>query len=174
MLLRRVLLSCALSSLFGCLDVSTGSGSDTGGAGAGALDAGADAGPKGLGCGTDGVTGVTLCLGVDRCPAQIIDKDLWPGCGYRLGATGFDLQCVCDDELCPIGTPTRCEDVTTLLEEQSQLMVCAQRAEGRCVRPAGAVSSSSGGGSDEVPCDRNCAQTCGGDPGCLQWCGCAS
>lgn len=173
--MRIVLASSALAvvvcAVAACVDLTAGQG---GGAGEPTTtgDAGLETGVvlEGAGCGTDGITGVTLCLAVSTCPEHVIDKDLWPGCGYRLGPGGFDMQCVCDDELCPIGTPLTCEQIPTLLEAQSQIMVCAGRAEGRCVRPGGASSS---GGTAAGGCDRECAKLCGGENGCLEQCGCA-
>lgn len=175
--MRLVLL--ALASLVtlataACVDISAGKGGDTSGdQTGGGEDAGLEGGYRleGAGCGTDGTTGVTLCLAVSTCPDQVFDKDLWPGCGYRLGPAGYDMQCVCDDELCPIGTPLSCEQISTLLDAQSQIGVCASRAEGRCVRPAGGGNTS--GGAPSGRCDKECAKICGGENGCLEQCGCA-
>lgn len=163
----------ALCALIACVDLSAGtSGNGGGGGGKDDEDEGLDASTltlQGAGCGTDATTGITLCLAVNVCPDIVFDADLWPGCGFRLGPAGFDLQCVCDDQLCPIGTPTTCEQIPTLLAQQSQLMVCAGAAEGRCVRPTP-------GATNETPttprCDRACAQACGGEYGCLEQCGC--
>lgn len=155
-----------------CVDISAGKGGEAAELQSDTTDGGLEGGYvlEGAGCGTDGITGVTLCLAVSTCPEQVIDKDLWPGCGYRLGPAGFDMQCVCDDELCPIGTPLTCEHIAALLESQSQIGVCASRAEGRCVRPGG---TGSGGGSSAGTCNKECAKVCGGENGCLEQCGCA-
>jgi hypothetical protein len=127
---------------------------------------------QGAGCGTDGITGVTLCLAVNICPNDIIDSDLWPGCGFRLTPAGFDMQCICDDEVCPIGTPLTCDQIAPLLDAQSQIAVCASAAEGRCVKGTAAASSSSGTAATGT-CDKACAQQCYGENGCLEQCGCA-
>ena len=165
--LPLVLLASASTSA--CVDVSAGKGTtSTAGSGPDAGDAGAVVTLQGAGCGTDAATGVTLCLAVSVCPDVIIDADLWPGCGFRLGPAGFDLQCVCDTQLCPIGTPLTCEQIQPLLDAQSQLAVCASAGDGRCITPA---SSTSGGAAST--CDRACAQGCYGENGCLEGCGCA-
>ena len=164
-----VVVACAVAA---CVDLTAGQGGSSESTASATDDSGLEAGVvlQGAGCGTDGITGVTLCLAVSTCPDQVIDKDLWPGCGYRLGPAGFDMQCVCDDELCPIGTPLTCEQIPVLLEAQSQVMVCASRAEGRCVRPNGGTTS---GGTTDSGCDRECAKLCAGENGCLEQCGCA-
>ena len=155
-----------------CVDLTAGQGAATAAAEPGADDAGLGNGValEGAGCGTDGITGVTLCLAVSICPNDIIDADLWPGCGYRLTPAGFDLQCVCDSQICPIGTPLTCEQIAPLLEAQTQIGVCASAGEGRCVGPAAASSSS---GAAATGCNKACAQQCYGENGCLEQCGCA-
>lgn len=156
-----------------CVDLTAGQGgSDTA-----PSDSTADAGLgngvtlEGAGCGMDGTTGVTLCLAVSICPNDIIDAELWPGCGYRLTPAGFDLQCVCDNQVCPIGTPLTCDQIAPLLEAQTQIGVCASAFDGRCVTPTAASSSS--GSTTTTGCNKACAQQCGGENGCLEQCGCA-
>lgn len=172
--MRLPVLAFAIACMvLACVDITAGKNGDTSSdQTVSDSDAGLEGGYRleGAGCGTDAITGVTLCLAVSTCPNHILDSELWPGCGYRLGPAGFDMQCVCDDELCPIGTPLSCEQIPALLESQSQISVCASRAEGRCVRPNAGTGTTSGGGSS---CDRECAKNCGGENGCLEQCGCA-
>lgn len=162
-------------ALVACVDLTAGQGGgDTTAAADPTSDGGLEGGLslQGAGCGTDGITGVTLCLAVSLCPNDIIDSDLWPGCGFRLTPSGFDMQCVCDSHVCPIGTPLTCEQIAPLLAEQTQIGVCASAGEGRCVTPA-ATSGTSGGGVSPSGCDKACAQQCYGENGCLEQCGCA-
>jgi hypothetical protein len=63
----------------------------------------------------------------------VIDSAAYPECGFRIRGDAYDLVCLCQDYLCPIGIPLRCEDIPPLMREQSQLTVCAQINEGRCV-----------------------------------------
>lgn len=84
-------------------------------------------------CGKDPQSGVELCLAVSACPDLVIDSAQFPECGYRVRGQAYDLVCLCQDYLCPIGLPQTCKDVESLLREQSVISVCGQINEGRCV-----------------------------------------
>jgi hypothetical protein len=88
---------------------------------------------KGLNCGKDPATGVTLCLGVSTCPTSQVDPDVFPACGFRVDGAKYDLVCLCDNQLCPVGPVVRCADIGTLLASQSVISVCNQANDGRCV-----------------------------------------
>jgi len=90
------------------------------------------AGPQGIDCATDPYTGTILCSGVSSCPGLLVDHDVYPDCGFRIRGTSFDLQCPCYGGLCPIGSPSTCQDAAALLDAQSEYTVCAQYNEGRC------------------------------------------
>jgi hypothetical protein len=85
------------------------------------------------------------------------------------GAT-LDLECVCGDSLCPIGVATNCNDAQKLLGAQSALLVCQQVNDGRCVTLS--VDAGNSGGATSTTCDHTCQSECGGDPSCMQICGC--
>jgi hypothetical protein len=169
--------------LAGCLQISTGQG-DGGAPPAAAADGGArgDAGgvdAGGTGCGTDPMTGVTLCIGINACPGLTVDQSVYGGCGFRQGgASPYDLECVCaGGAVCPIGAATSCETAQQLLaQEQSALVVCQQVATGGCLSPSGGGSSGGGGsgsssGGLSEAC-QTCVAGCGGTPACYQSCGC--
>lgn len=180
--LTCALLACA--SLLGsaCLQVSTGTDSSgtggTSGSDAGTTSSGdSSTGSTGVNCGADPETGVTLCLGTSACPNMSIDTSAFPNCGFRPGGSGFDVECICNGaELCPVGVPTSCDEVTQLLtQQQSALQVCQQVATGGCLGiDAGSGAGSSSGGSTtglSTEC-QTCVSGCGGTPACYQSCGC--
>jgi len=158
-------------ALSGCMQVSTG---PTDPAASAAADAGAssqEAGPHGTGCGTDQVTGVILCSGVDTCPGLGVDPSAWNGCGFRgTGGSTLDLECVCGGALCPIGVAATCDQASQLLTSQNLLAVCQQVSEGRCVALTTGTTGSSGG--VKLTCNQGCLVGCGTAPDCLQICGC--
>jgi hypothetical protein len=128
--------------------------SATSDAGTGTTD-GASGGAQvtGAGCAQDPTTGVTLCQAVSLCPDLVIDTDLYPGCGFRVNGRVIDIECVCNDSVCPVGVPATCAQAKQLLGVQSAAIVCAQVNEGRCTSPA-----SGGGGRGDAAasgCDRD-------------------
>jgi len=171
--MSRLLVVLALVPLAACLQLGTpsdaGAGGNAGAAGSSPLDAGL---PPALGtqCGVDPSSGITLCLGITSCPTVIVDPDQLPGCGYRISGSAIDLECLCNDSLCPVGSAASCGDAKALLAEQSAQSVCAGIAEGRCtvVNPSKMNASSNTGAS----CDKNCRAECSGNPDCIALCGC--
>ena len=167
----RVPFACAtVASLFtiallGCV-LPKSTGSDAGAAAAAASEAGSDVTATGAYCGRDPESGATLCSAISLCPSLVIDSDAWPGCGFRVNGAVIDMECACSGALCPIGVAPSCADAARLLGGQTQPQVCLQVGDGRCVTPAarGTGTTSS--------CDRDCAAQCGGDPSCVQICGC--
>lgn len=159
--------------LVGCLQLGPGSGlgsgaaSGDGGSKSAALANSTDAGPSGTNCFEDPASQVILCERIDLCPGVRVDPGAFPNCGFRMrvGAR-LDLECLCGTALCPVGVPTRCDQVKPLLDVQSALIVCGQRAEGRCVD----VATTDGGVVGT--CDKACAAECVGSPACIQLCGC--
>ena len=103
-ILSRCCRLAALAALAACGNTSVGTGSGSGAAGDGGSGA-ASASVKGLGCGVERETGALLCAGVSVCPGLLVDQAIYPGCGFRANGSTFDLQCACQDVLCPIGTP---------------------------------------------------------------------
>jgi len=165
------LLPLALCSCIG-LSLGQGGSSDAGSSSSsttGTSDASAEGGgATGINCGQDTTTGVTLCLGISTCPGLTIDPDAMPGCGFRVSGGGatLDLECVCNDYVCPVGVATSCAQAKTLLSSQTEPQVCTQVNDGRCVQgtPTTPPPSSS--------CDKTCESECGGDPSCIKACGC--
>lgn len=166
--MRRVIVFAVVVPLAACLQLSTGqqTGADSGPL----VDAAKqDAGPTGTGCIEDAPSRVELCAALDVCPGVAFDRDALPDCGFRLNSGGvFDLECLCNgNELCPVGVASSCDQAKRLLSSQSATLVCRQVAEGRCVS---LVTPDAGGGASI--CDKQCAGQCGGDPSCIQGCGC--
>jgi hypothetical protein len=162
----RVLLLAA--PLMACMQIGTSAGAGPGsGGGSTSVDAGApDAGPTGTRCFEDPATRTVLCEEIAICPGVAVDPGAFPDCGFRLGAgRSLDLECLCGSALCPVGVPTTCAQANQLLDGQSALLVCQQRAYGLCVE---LVAPDAGGGT----CDTVCRAECAGTPSCLQLCGC--
>jgi hypothetical protein len=156
----------------GCAQITQGGSNDAGTSGEGGAapangaDPSADAGIKGDGCGIDGETGATLCAVTSLCPTVIVDRDVFPSCGFRIRGAQVDLLCACSGSLCPIGVFGTCAEAAALLSSQAELTVCAQVGEGRCT--TGTRAQPAGGGT----CDRGCLSECGGGAGCAELCGC--
>ena len=157
-----------------CLQLGTPGDSAAGSASAGAAgSASTDGGlppATGTNCGVDPGSGISLCLGISSCPTVRVDPDQFPGCGYRIAGNVIDLECLCNDSLCPMGSAASCEDAKALLADQSAQGVCAAIAEGRC--SAVNQSGASANGNTSSTCDKNCRAQCAGDPGCITLCGC--
>jgi hypothetical protein len=127
-------------------------------------DAG-DVAPVDDGCVVDSVSSVTLCTRISLCPGLAIDHDLYPDCGFRQPSASIDIQCICGDFICPLGVALSCAGARELMAQQSEIFACTQASEGRCAlrRPANPTAGS---------CDKACAASCSGDPGCFRLCGC--
>jgi hypothetical protein len=130
---RPLVVSLSLAFLCsGCLQIGTGSGNGGGGGSTPSTpsDAGADA-MKGVACGRDKVTGVELCAGVSGCPGLLVDPEAFPGCGFKPGT--LDLQCLCGDELCPMGSVAKtCAEAQYQLAEGNAAITCSQLGSGVC------------------------------------------
>jgi hypothetical protein len=151
-----------------CLQLTGSELGDAGAAPTPASSADAAAGPTGVtgtACALDSVSGVTLCTTIDLCPSLVVDHDLYPDCGFRVPGLSIDLECVCGDFLCAMGTALRCSQARDLLSQSSELAVCARQADGQCAARSPSKPAQSG-------CDRTCALECAGDPGCWKLCGC--
>ena len=168
--MRGVLSVLLLVSLSSCLQIGkqsdSGSSADAGSASAAGSSSSGGASATGTNCGVDPSSGVTLCLGISSCPSVRVDPDQFPDCGYRISGNRIDLECLCGDSLCPIGSAASCLDARALLSEESAQGVCAGIAEGRCqvVKQTSPTSTST--------CDKDCRTQCGGVPGCIKLCGC--
>jgi hypothetical protein len=142
----------------------------TGGSGGGD-DAGSSASPDaatGAGCTGNLGGNVSLCTYISVCPSIGVDHDQFPNCGFHIRGDVIDLECVCNGtSLCPMGAPTSCTQAAQLLKSQTELIVCQQVADDRCTS---LVSASADAGTN--PCNTECAGQCGGDPSCIQGCGC--
>jgi len=148
-----------------CLQIGTGDSADAAPPPPQMGDA-SDVVPRGLDCVVEPVSGTSLCTRISLCPGVAIDHDAFPNCGFRASSGSLEVDCLCGDFLCPIGTAIRCDQVPRLLAGQSEGLVCTQVSEGRCASLSPSASRDSGS------CDRSCLSTCGGDPGCTVLCGC--
>jgi hypothetical protein len=139
---------------------------DAGAAGSDGADASEPEEVTGLDCVTDTTSRVTLCTSISSCDGLAVDHDAFPNCGFRVGGSTIDLQCLCADALCPMGTSLSCAQARQLLADSTETLVCAQQNDGRCA--ARSVT-------EPVPtssCDRSCAEECVNSPACLELCGC--
>jgi hypothetical protein len=149
-----------------CLELPT-STTDDGGAAAGSGVAGdAAASVTGADCVTDPASRITLCTAVSLCPDLAVDHGLYPDCGFRVAGSTIDLECLCDDYVCPVGTALSCTQARQLLLDSTETIVCAQVSDDRCA-PRGTTGS-----APESTCDRSCAESCANSPSCLELCGC--
>lgn len=168
--LSSTLLLVLFSSLASCLQVgkASDSGANTDDANGASARAGSGGGAAttGSNCGVDPSTGVALCLGISSCPGVRVDPDQFPDCGFHVAGSKIDLECLCGDSLCPMGSAASCLDAKALLAEQSAQAVCAGVADGRC---QGVQQTSH---SSASTCDRDCRAQCSGVPGCVTLCGC--
>jgi hypothetical protein len=124
------------------------------------VDAGGD-----LGCIVDPLSRVTLCTSIAVCPGLAVDHDRFPHCGFRPAAGLIDIECFCDNFVCPLGATLTCGQARDLLMTQFELNACLQVNDGRCAPRS--VTPPTG-----TSCDKNCASMCAGDPGCIKLCGC--
>ena len=118
----------------------------------------------GQGCATDPDTKATLCTSTSLCPGLTVDQDQFPACGFVINGSVLDLECSCSGELCPMGAPTSCAAAAASLENGSALGVCTQVASDRCTGGPMATTNPN--------CDKTCESQCGGNPDCIQLCGC--
>jgi hypothetical protein len=164
----------SVSSLSGCVMPSATSDAGTTSTGdGGAL--GSDT--SGTGCGTDPTTGVTLCVGTSECPSLGVDQSVFPECGFYFTDGSIYLACLCANYLCPIGQPATCDQAAALLQSTNEGTVCGESTSNGCMEvSSGAVSTSSDTAATTTDagssCDESCYSTCGGDPDCIQLCGC--
>ena len=153
----------------GCLQISTGADAGTESSGATGTT-GASATLTGENCATDSTGTVTLCQGISTCPGVTVDPGAFPNCGFLVDGTSvLDVECVCSDSLCPIGVPQTCADVTALLNAQTELGICSQVSEGRCISLITTVDAST---TSTSTCTPDCQSECSGEPDCLVACGC--
>ena len=102
-----------------------------------------------------------------------VDQGTLSGCGFRIHAGAvIDLECLCGEELCPIGVPDTCAQASQLLSSQtSSLVVCEQASNGTCEQ-VGASDAGTSVNPSVSTCDRTCEGECAGEPDCIQLCGC--
>lgn len=119
--------------------------------------------PVALDCVRDQLTGVELCGAVSACPEVWVERDRFPHCGFRPRPGAIDLICACDNFICSMGMAVTCEQAKVLLQTQSELGVCMQVHEGRCLdsQPEKPPSSN---------CDPTCIAECAGNPTCYEFC----
>ncbi len=168
--MRAVIVSLFVIALSSCLQIGTPQGADGGAsssAAAGTAGTGGASTASGTNCGVDPSSGIALCLGISSCPSVRVDPDQFPDCGYRISGSVIDLECLCGDSLCPMGSAASCLDAKALLSDQSAQGVCAGIADGKC-----ALVKQTSLGSSSNTCDTDCRAQCSGVPGCITLCGC--
>ena len=135
-------------------------------------DAGASVAP-GVSCAADPTSGVTLCVGTNRCPGVSMDPNALPNCGFKTVVPSYDLECVCNGtELCPIGVASSCAEITTLLSNRTAADVCNQAGTGVC-KDLTSGTTTGAAGSTSSTCDTGCRAECAGSAACIaQVCGC--
>jgi hypothetical protein len=151
------------------LSSSSDGGADDGSAVTGG-DGGVPATAQGADCAQESTTGATLCTAISVCPNLAVDHDVYPNCGFRIRGMAIDVECVCNGQLCPLGSPTTCDQAAQLLQGQSEATVCTQVDEGRCT--GGTPAPAGSAGAPASTCDATCRTECAGDPSCLKMCGC--
>jgi hypothetical protein len=154
-------------AVVGCNLLQQLEGGGSGGSEAAPAAGGAKAAATGVDCGVDPQTSATLCLATTLCPGITIDSSVYPACGFRVRGAVVDVECSCSGSLCPLGATT-CAQAGELLASENYGVVCAQISASLCVAGVSASGSSSSGGS----CDTVCRDECGGDPTCIEACGC--
>lgn len=156
----------------GCVGLNLGTGSDST-ADAGTVAAtSSDGGAQGVACIVESTTGATLCTGNSSCGTLAVDHDVYPDCGFRVVGQNvtLDIECACPGAmLCPVGVAQSCTEAATMLQNQSEQVVCAQVSEGRCSAGAGTGST---GATSQNACNANCEAQCAGAPACIANCGC--
>jgi hypothetical protein len=93
-----------------------------------------------------------------------VDHDAYPNCGFRIPSSSIDLECICGNVLCPMGSAIVCTQARELLAYQAEVVVCTQASEGRCA----ALTTQ----NPVQTCSPSCAAECVSDPLCLRLCGC--
>jgi hypothetical protein len=158
----RPLHAVALVALSSCLQLGA---ENTDGGARNALTsdaAGAAQSNTGTGC-VDLGSGVQLCTSISLCPGVAVDHDAYPNCGFRMPGS-IDLECICGNVLCPMGSAISCTQARDLLASQAEVVVCTQASEGRCA----ALTTQ----NPVQTCSPSCAAECVSDPLCLRLCGC--
>jgi len=161
--MRRTLSLLALLLASGCIELGMPNEELDGGTDAQPDDDEPEPTPVGVDCVRDGVTNVELCAALTACPEVVVERDRFPHCGFRNRADQIDLVCACDNYICSMGLASTCQQAKGLLATQSELMVCMQVHEGRCVE-VGAPQPS------DPKCDPVCLSECAGAPSCYQLC----
>jgi len=159
------LVGCSLLQQLDGGTTSSGGGSTATTAAAGSTVA------VGASCGVDPDTGATLCLGNSLCPDITINSQVFPACGFRIDGAVIDIECSCGYSLCPLGATT-CATAQTLLASDNEGIVCAQLSAGTCAAGTPTTTTSASSSSSGGTCDTTCRDECGGDPTCIEACGC--
>lgn len=162
-------LALAQALVVGCVtavDTTTQSVGQTGQGGSATTVTG-----TGISCTLDTSTGATLCNGTTSCPNILVDAVKFPNCGFRTLKPSFDLECICfGNYLCPVGTVSSCQAVSTLFSATTISEVCNGVSLNYCKQGTGSVAQGTGGAFST--CDQSCYSSCVGAPACVVACGC--
>jgi hypothetical protein len=122
-----------------------------------------DQGPSGTVCNAVTET-YALCENLSTCPKVPIDPNAFPDCGYSIHGDPIDPECLCYGYACPMGAPSSCNDMQTLLTSGiTEKSVCNQVLAGHC-RDLG---------MDGTPTScQVCKWNCDGIQSCIWACAC--
>ena len=165
-------------ALGACVQVGTGGGTDPGGGGGGggAGEGGVDGGVSGTdasagtNCTVQTSGGSMLCEGLGRCPAVMVDQNVFTQCGFALTGSAAIFECECSGYLCSGGMAATCTEAAAVLQGQTSVSICNQLSSGGCTFEALGTTGSGAGTSST--CNTSCESSCVGDPACIQSCGC--
>jgi hypothetical protein len=124
---------------------------------------------------------------MSECPGVTVDQSVFPECGFFIDGPAIYIACLCSNYLCPLGEPGTCSQAASLLASSTGGTVCGEAEDNACtVLASGSGTTDSGSGvtadvgsgvtadvgSGSGGCDTTCESMCGGDPDCIQLCGC--
>ena len=165
-----VLFSIAALGLGACVlpSISTGAG-DAGSSSSSSSSKDAGSAPPVTGTSCTAVTStVTLCQTISLCASLTLNPKVFPQCGFRIHGQAIDPECVCGNQLCPIGAPTSCTEAAQATSgDVNYDSVCQEANVGQCT---GLNTGSSSGGTSTA-C-QTCMANCDNVPTCVDSCPC--
>ncbi|HEY2513578.1 MAG TPA: hypothetical protein VGI39_22070, partial [Polyangiaceae bacterium] len=164
------LVSIAGLGVAGCIVPSISTGAADGGSSSSSSssdDAGSPTAVTGTGCAAVTST-VTLCQTISLCPSLTLNAKVFPQCGFRIHDQAIDPECICGNQLCPIGAPTTCTEASQLSSgDVNYDSVCQEANVGQCT----SLSTGSSSGGTSTACQM-CIANCDNVPTCVDGCPC--
>ncbi|HEX3594233.1 MAG TPA: hypothetical protein VHU80_04000 [Polyangiaceae bacterium] len=163
-----------------CSANSAINGGQNSGSGSGGADAGVRADAAATDCFVETTSGITLCKSTPLCMKYVLDRGLWPDCGFDPSASGIDLECVClgQNAICPVSVMSDCGPMEAqVANDVSEDTLCgnlsaSSTATCRDLNSVSPIGKSGAGGASS--CDPVCANNCNGSPTCVAGCGCSN